>query len=99
MFLVDWDNLLLSSNTDTSYKTFIEKFQSLLDISVPLKKVSKNKLKFKDKSWITFGLQKSISVKSQYMSKFFRLQDPLKKKDSHIRYKQHKKLLSTLLKK
>lgn len=90
---------MLSSNTDTSYKTFIEKFQSLLDISVPLKKVSKNKLKFKDKSWITFGLQKSISVKSKYMSKFFRLQDPLKKKEGHIRYKQHKKLLSTLLKK
>lgn len=99
MFLVDWDNLLLLSNTNTSYKTFIEKFQSLLDISVPLKKISKNKLKLKDQSWITFGLQKSISIKSQYMSKFFRLQDPLKKKEGHIRYKQRKKCLSTLLKK
>lgn len=99
MFLVDWDNLLLLSNTNTSYKTFIEKFQSLLDISVPLKKISKNKLKLKDQSWITFGLQKSISIKSQYMSKFFRLQDLLKKKEGHIRYKQRKKFLSTLLKK
>ena len=39
-FSVNWDNLLLSSNTNTenSYKTFLEKFQFLLDTYAPLKK-------------------------------------------------------------
>ena len=34
------------------------------------KEIYKNKLKFKDKPWITPGLQKSIAVKSQFLSKF-----------------------------
>ena len=65
-FSVEWDNFLLSPNTNTekSFKTFIEQFESLLDTYAPLKKISKNKLKFKDKPWITPGLQKSISVKN-----------------------------------
>ena len=42
---------------DYLYKTFIEKFDSLLSISTPLKKISKYKLKFKDKSWIKSGLK------------------------------------------
>ena len=40
-FFVNWNNLLLSSNTNTgkSFKTFLEKFESLLDTYVPLKKL------------------------------------------------------------
>ena len=39
-FSVEWDNFLLSSNTntETSYETFLEKFESLLDTYTPLKK-------------------------------------------------------------
>ena len=42
-FPVEWDNFLLSSNTNTekSYKTFLEKFESLLDTYAPLKKFLK----------------------------------------------------------
>ena len=62
---LDWDNLLLSSsmNTDKSYNFFLEKFESLLENYVPLKKISRNKLKFKDTLWVTSGLQKSLSIK------------------------------------
>ena len=65
-FSVEWDNVFLSPNTNTekSYKTFLEKFESLLDTYTSLKKISKNKLKSKDKPWITPGLQKSISIKN-----------------------------------
>ena len=37
---VEWNNFLLSSNTNTekSYKTFLEKFESLLDTYAPLKR-------------------------------------------------------------
>ena len=42
-FSIEWDNFLLSSNTHTekSYNTFLENFQSLLDIYAPLKKFLK----------------------------------------------------------
>ena len=78
----EWDNVLISPNTNTekSYKTFLEKFESLLDTYAPLKKLSKNKLKFKDKPWIIPGLQKSISIKNQFLSKFLKLKDPNKKR-------------------
>ena len=38
-FSVEWDNFLLSPNTNTekSYKTFLEKFESLLDTYAPQK--------------------------------------------------------------
>ena len=41
-FSVEWDNILISPNTNTekSYKTFLEKFESLLDTYAPLKKFS-----------------------------------------------------------
>ena len=42
-FSVEWDNFLLSSetNTEKSYKTFLENFESLLDTYAPLKKFLK----------------------------------------------------------
>ena len=42
-FSVEWDNILLLPNTDTekSYKAFLEKFESLLDTYAPLKKFMK----------------------------------------------------------
>ena len=81
-FSVEWDNFLLSSKTNSgkSYKTFLEKFESLLETYAPLKKISKNKLKFRDKPWINTGLQKSISIKNQFLSKFIKLKDPCKKR-------------------
>ena len=77
-FSVEWDNSLLSpsTNTDKSFKTFLEKSESLLDTYA---KISKNKLKFKDKPWIIPGLQKGISIKMQFLSKFITLKDPCKK--------------------
>ena len=81
-FSVDWDNVLLTSNMniDVLYKTFLEKTKPLLDNYAPLKKISKNKLTFKDKPWITSVLQKSISIKNHYLSKFIRLKDPSKER-------------------
>ena len=81
-FSVEWDNVLISPNTNTekSYKTFLEKFESLLETYAPLKKLSKNKSKFKDEPWITPGLKKSISIKNQFLSKSIKLKDPNKKR-------------------
>ena len=48
-----------------------------------LKKISKNELKFKDKPWITPGLQKIVSIKNQFLSNFIKLKDPCKKGRPH----------------
>ena len=100
-FPVKWDNVLLSPNTNTekSYKTFLEKFESLLDTYAPLKKVSKNKIKFKNKPWISPGLQKSISIKNQFLSKFIKLKDPCKKGNPYKIQAIQKSYINTIKKK
>ena len=45
-----------------------------------LKKLSKNKLKFKGKPSITPGLQKSISIIKQFLTKFIKLKGPCRKR-------------------
>ena len=45
-----------------------------------LKKLSKNKLKFKGKPPITPGLQNTRSIKNQFLSKFIKLKDPCRKR-------------------
>ena len=51
-------------NADNSTKRFLDKINVLLDTYAPLERVKKYKLNFKSKPWITLGLQKSISVKT-----------------------------------
>ena len=71
----------------------------LLHTYAPLKRINKYKLKFKSKPWITLGLQKSISVKNKLLTNFINKKDPVLKEEFHTKYKKHRNLLSTLLKK
>ena len=50
-FLIDWDQTLGidKSDIDKSFKYFLDRFNSLLDLHAPYKKISKYKLKFRDK--------------------------------------------------
>ena len=57
------------------------------------------KLKFRLKPWITTGLQKSVSFKNKFLTNFIKKKDPAKKAELHLQYKNHRNLLSTLLKK
>ena len=52
-------------NINYSTEIFLNNF-------APFKKISKYKLKFKWKPWITPGLQKSISVKNKFLSHFIK---------------------------
>ena len=71
----------------------------LLDTYAPLKRINKCKLKFKSKSWITLGLQKSISVKNKLLTNFLNKKDPVLQEEFHTKYKKYRNLLSTLMKK
>ena len=56
------------------------------------------KPKFKDKLWIAFGIQKSISIKNKLLTKFFNKKDPQIKAECHGKYKKNRNPLSTLSK-
>ena len=72
---VDWENLIKSNcgNVDQSFVSFLAKFNSILDLYAPLKKISKQNLQFRNKPWITLGLQKSIPIKNQLLTKYLKL--------------------------
>ena len=59
----------------------------LLDNYAPLKRINKNKFKFKSKTWIKLGLQKSISVKNKLLVNFINKKDPILKEEFHSNYK------------
>ena len=71
-------------NADKSTKTFLDMINMLLDVYASLK--LKYKLKFKSKLWITFGLQKSISVKNKLLTNFINKKDPILKEECHTNY-------------
>ena len=52
---VDWENIIKSvnGNVDQFFVSFLNKFNSILDMYVPLKKIYKQKLKLRNKSWPT----------------------------------------------
>ena len=92
---MDWADIIKSEkkNIDFSFECFLKKFNLILDKYLPLKKLTKQKLKFKTKPWITPGLQKSISVKNKLLTKFIKLKEPTLKNEAHTKYK----LYSTML--
>ena len=75
-------------NINYSTEIFLNKINEPLYNFAPFKKISKHKLKFKSKLWITPGLQKSVNQKM----------DPTIKAELHLKYKNHRNLISTLLK-
>ena len=99
-FYTNWSNLLNlnEKNVDLSTNNFFSAMNSLLNKCAPFKKISKYELKFKTKPQITFGIQKSISVKNKLQKKFIKKKDPQIKAECHEKYKKYRNLLSTLLK-
>ena len=52
----------------------------------------------KTKPWITPSLQKSISIKNKLLTKYIKMKDHEKNLELHNKYKNHRNLLSTLIK-
>ena len=62
----NWSEILQldQHNVNLSMDSYLDHMNTILDIHAPYKKVSKYKLRFKLKPWITLALQKSVSVKA-----------------------------------
>ena len=85
--------------TDFSFEYFLKKFNLILDRYLPLKKLTKQKLKFKIKPWITPGLQKSISVKNKSLTKSIKLKGPTLKNEAHTKIQTLQKYVSYAIEK
>ena len=90
----------MKKNVDVTTINFLDAINSLLNKSASFfKKIGECELKFKAKPWITFGFQKSFSVKNKLLKKFIRKKDPQRKAEFHEKYKTYINLLSILMKK
>ena len=71
----DWSNTLnfKHGNVNVSTENVVNNMNDILEKHAPFKKISKYKLKFKTKPWITAALQKSISVKNYLFKKYIKL--------------------------
>ena len=100
-FAIDWPFILKLENNDTntSFQNFFDSMSKILDKHASLKKLSKHKLKFKPKAWITTALQKSISIKNKLFRDFINKKGLTQKTELHIKYKTYRNMLSTLMKK
>ena len=96
----DWINILnlKHGNMNVSTENLVNNMNDLLDKHASFKKISKYRLKFKTKPWIT-ALQKSISIKNALFKRYITLKSPIKKNEVHQQYKYYRNLLSKLMKK
>ena len=99
-FELDINHLLNSApnDVDKSFDTFSSNLNLLLDKHGPYKKISKYKLKLKRKPWISKGIKVSIDVKNKLLSKYIKAKDPIAKSLFQQKYKIHRNMLSTLMK-
>ena len=81
------------------WKKFVNNMNDLLEKHAPFIKISKYKLKFKTKPWITAALQKSISIKNALFKRYINLKSPFKENEVHQQYQYSRNFLSTLMKK
>ena len=98
-FSVDWNSLINDDkDVNLSFNDFFKRINAILDNHAPFRKVTKKKLRFRSKPWIVLGLQKSISIKNSLFAKFIKSNDINQRNEMHIKYKQYRNLISTLLK-
>ena len=85
-------------NVDLTTNNFLNAMNSLLHKYSPVKKISRYRLKFKTKPWITLGIQKSITLKNKLLKRFINKKDPQIKAEFHEKHKKYRNLPSTLFK-
>ena len=94
MNMVDW-SITLSQNNDVNamFDNFYSKISQVINKHVPLKKLTKNEIKFNSKPWITPGLKVSIRKKNRLFKKYCLNKNSY----SALKYKKYRNKLNKLL--
>ena len=69
----NWQNLF-NNNSSSSiiFDVFYAKLSEIIDFHIPVRKLSKRKLKIQSKPWITSAIRKSIQVKNKFYKKYLK---------------------------
>ena len=92
---VKWQETLDNNDANDDYNTFVEKFETLYDECIPLKKRTINRKKDPLSPWITKGLLKSINKKNRLYKQY--LKNPTNV--NLQKFKTYKNKLSMLIRK
>ena len=95
---VDWDNVIDIAKNDVNFsmESFISKIDGLLDIHLPLRKVSKKEFKQKFKPWISNNLLIKIGDKNKAFRKYLKANNPVQKSQNFTKFKALKNEVTLL---
>ena len=96
---VNWSEVLSldKNNSEASFNCFLDQFNLLFDKHVPLKKLTRNQVKLRDKPWISNGLLTSMKVRDSILCDLNNTSDPDHKTFLHSRYKFYRNRIVSLL--
>ena len=94
---IDWDNILEINKNDVnlSFEIFLNKLYSLLDIYMPLRKVTQKEYKRKFKPWISDQILSKIDTKNRKLKQYMECKNPAIKEILEREFKILKNELQT----
>ena len=97
---IDWDAVLEMNKCDPNYSfnNFDKKINDILDVHVPIRKLSKKELKGLSKPWITVGIRQSIKRRDKILNKYINCKDNSRKIELHSEYKTLRNRIVSLIK-
>ena len=79
-----------------AFNSFENKINTVIEKHMPLKKLSHRELKWKNKPWITIGIQKSMKRRDKLYKKFIKAKNEVIKNDYFVKYKHLRNKIVTL---
>ena len=74
---VNWDEIVpFDSDPKCMFNSFYNKWSEIVDAHIPIKQLSKSKLKVKSKPWITKVIKTSIQIKNNLYKQFLKTKSP-----------------------
>ena len=98
---INWANIIKIKDNDTnsSFDSFFQNFNKLLDKHLPLKKMSIKTFKRRFKPWITKGILKSLKKRNELHGRFMRANDIERKNALYHQFKFYQNTLVMLIRK
>ena len=96
---IDWKNFIKPEKRDPDYSfnQFYIKLQNLIEVYVPLKRLSNKQLKYKSKPWITQGIKKSMQKRDRLLRKFMKEKRIDERSFFYERYRQYRNRLVNII--
>ena len=97
----DWENILEieSNNPNVSFENFFNTLNKLIELHLPMKKLTKKQIRSQHKPWITKGIKRSIKNRDWIYKKFIKEKDPTIKSIIYNRFKFYRNNIVKLIRK